>query len=499
MTTRMLQGLLDERAYDHDTDDIHVIETHISWVVCTGPFVYKIKKPVDLGFLDFSTLEKRRFYCHEELRLNHVLAAELYLDVVAITGTPEHPHVAGRGAAIEYAVKLRQFDQDCEFDRLLADGRLKEHHIDEAVDTIVGFHDSTPRLEHTVTGFAETTHRPVRENYRQAGKHKLPPAQQERLEKLRQWHDAQFTGLAAAIEERLTAGFVRECHGDLHLGNIVYYHEKVILFDRLEFDPQLRFIDVINEIAFMLMDLEARGQQRLAHRFLSRWLQRSGDYAGLYLLDYYKCYRSMVRAKVALIQNNEAEFLRYLTLAETCTKQRATALILTHGLSGSGKSTISQPLAPLINAIIIRSDVERKRHLREFSTELYGTEATRQTYNLLAAAAEAIIYAGYSAIVDATFLKKEQRQLFMAIAQRLNRTCIILDFQAPRELMVHWINERIEKGNDVSDATVDILDQQIRNQEALTENERRHTLVVDTSRNVEVADLASAILACIDR
>jgi len=495
----MIQGLLDARAYSHDTHDIHVIETHISWVICTGSFVYKIKKPVDLGFLDFSTLEKRRFYCHEELRLNKALAAELYLDVVGITGTAERPHMAGRGTAFEYAVRLRQFDPACQFDRLLADGKLEEHHIDDVADTIVRFHEITPRLKHAENGFAETVHKPVQENYRQADRHKLTLGQRERINKLRQWHDALFIELRPTIEERLGTGFVRECHGDLHLGNIVYYHDKVILFDRLEFDPHLRFIDVINEIAFLLMDLEAHGEQKLAHRFLSTWLQYSGDYASLYLLNYYKGYRSMVRAKVALIQNNEAEFLRYLTLAESCTEKRTSALILTHGLSGSGKSTITRPLAPLINAIIVRSDVERKRHLQSVSTDLYGAEATRQTYSLLAAAAEAIICAGYNAIVDATFLRTRQRQLFIAVAQRLKRPCIILDFQAPRELLVHWINERIEQGNDVSDATVDILDQQIRNQEPLTENEQALTISVDTSRSVTITELANTILTRIDQ
>ena len=498
MTTRLIQALLNDRAYDHDTRDIHVIETHISWVICTGSYVYKIKKPVDLGFLDFSSLDKRRYYCHEELRLNQILAPELYLDVVAITGTPEHPHMAGHGTAIEYAVKLKQFDTACQFDRLLADSKLDEHHIDEVVDTIVRFHENTPRLKHSENGFANTAHKPVRENYRQADRYKLTMDQRERVNKLRQWHDAAFARLSPIIEQRLADGYVRECHGDLHLGNIVYYQNKVILFDRLEFDPQLRFIDVINEIAFLLMDLEAHRQQGLAHRFLSAWLQRSGDYAGLYLLDYYKCYRSMVRAKVALIQGSEAEFLRYLALAETCTRERFAALILTHGLSGSGKSTITRPLAPLINAIIVRSDIERKRHLQGVSPDLYGTEATRQTYSLLATAAEAIIGTGYHAIVDATFLKAQQRQLFMDLAQRLKRPCIILDFQAPRELLVHWINERMEKGTDVSDATVEILDQQIRNQEPLTEYEQQHALTVDTSQNIEIADLASAVMSYID-
>lgn len=498
MATSMIQGLLDQRAYPHPTDTIQVIETHISWVVCTGTFAYKIKKPVNLGFLDFSTLENRRFYCHEELRLNRILAPQLYLDVVSITGTVGQPHMDGQGTPIEYAVKLRQFDPACQFDNLLKDGQLAAHHIDDVVETLVLFHANTERLNDDRSGFADSVHQPVRENYHQALSRELSPDLQQRLLRLRDWHDAEFSRLRSTIENRLTNGFIRECHGDLHLGNIVYYEKQVLLFDRLEFDPQLRFIDVINEIAFLLMDLEAHGQQELGHRFISRWLQHSGDYAGLYLLNYYKCYRSMVRAKVALIRNDSAEFLRYLQLAEKSASPRNSALILTHGLSGSGKSTITQPLAPLINAIIVRSDVERKRHLQGQFADLYSSQATRQTYELLASAAAAIISAGYHALIDATFLKREQRQQFLTLARQLNVPCIILDFQAPRELLIEWINDRIARGSDVSDANVAVLEQQISNQEQLTTDEKRLSLIIDTSHRVDVTRLATVVQARIN-
>jgi len=493
MTAKIIQALLDARAYDHVTHDIHVLETHISWVVCTGTYAYKIKKPVDLGFLDFSTLEKRRYYCHEELRLNKLLAPELYLDVIAITGTPESPHVNGREPAIEYAVQLKQFDADNQLDKLLAAGKLEERHIDELVQTIIDFHTKTRRIELTGDDRIAATHAPVLENYLQVNNYELSPDQYVRLNILKQWHDAEFFRLKRLIEQRFNDGFIRECHGDLHLGNIVVFQNRIRLFDRLEFDEQLRSIDVINDIAFLLMDLEAHEQYGLAHRFLSAWLLHCGDYTSLYMLNYYKAYRAMVRAKVAIIQGKETDFQRYLNLAESYAKEHPTALLLTHGLSGSGKSTIAHSLAPLINAFISRSDVERKRHLQDVYPELYGTEATRHTYTLLASAAEAITNAGYNAIVDATFLKQQQRQAFLDLAHRLGIPCIILDFQAPRKLLEQWIRERRQAGVDVSDATLAVLDQQIREQQPLVSDERLISLVVDTSRDVDIATLANRV------
>jgi predicted kinase len=201
----------------------------------------------------------------------------------------------------------------------------------------------------------------------------------------------------------------------------------------------------------------------------------------------------MVRAKVALIQGQAADFSRYLSLSETYARERTRGLLLTHGLSGSGKSTITRKLAPAIEALIVRSDVERKRQLSGVYADLYGSTATRQTYALLANAAQAIISAGYHAIIDATFLKQEQRQTFIELARRLDCPCLILDFQAPRELLEQWIRERLQDGHDVSDANLAVLEQQIRTQQPLTKAEQHYVMTIDTSRDVDIAALAQAV------
>jgi len=388
---------------------------------------------------------------------------------------------------------MTQFDINQQFDRLLKSRCLAHSHIESLIGIIVAFHSRTKTATESCFGDAVQTHLPVHQNYQQINSQDLSTEAKLQIDRLLRWHNHLFSSLKDTINTRKSNGFVRECHGDLHLGNIAYFNNKVVIFDRLEFDENLRNIDVINEIAFLIMDIEACQRPDLANYCLNQWLSLTGDYASLHLLNYYKAYRSMVRAKVALLGGSREQFKTYLELTERYAHAKQQALIFTHGLSGSGKSSITQTLALELNAVIVRSDVERKRHFAEELNTIYNDDTTQKTYDILATACADIINSGLNAIIDATFLQQAHRQQFIALARRLECPCIILDFHAPTEQLEQWIIERNKRGNDVSDATVEVLHKQIQSQEQLSAEELRMAISIDTSHNIDVNALANSV------
>jgi hypothetical protein len=504
--------MLDPAWYDHPVESCRLIETHISWVLLTGDYAYKVKKPLDLGFLDFSTLAKRRLYCEEELRLNRRLAPSLYLEVVAITGSAEAPVLGGEGEPIEYAVKMVQFPQAAQLDRMLAVGRLRPEQLDAFARRVAEFHRQAA-VAGSDTPFGEPAQvwQPMAENFAQIRERISGADALESLSALAQWSEARFTELSPLLRQRKAGGFIRECHGDMHLRNLAWIDEAPIAFDGIEFNPNLRWIDVVSEIAFLVMDLQDRGEAPLAQRFLNGYLERSGDYDGLALLRLYLVYRALVRAKVAAIRldqpdmgpaqrdDAEAEFARYLSLAEGYTRKPSPTLLLTRGLSGSGKTTLTQPLLERLPAIRIRSDVERKRLFGLLAEEdghaapaegIYSAEATDKTYRRLLTLAEGMLAAGHSVIVDATFLKREQREPFRRLATQSGVGFAILDMRAPAETLRQRLRQR--KG-DASDADLAVLAHQLEHYGPLDEYERRDEVAVDTGREVDIEALLQQI------
>lgn len=475
-----------------------IIETHISWVLLAGDFAYKIKKAVDFGFLDFSTLEKRRYYCAEELRLNRRLSPQLYLDVVAITGSADAPILGGAGETIEYAVKMRRFPQAAQLDVMLASGALLPAHIDEIARKLATFHQNTAIAgADSPYGIPEAVHQPARQNFAQIRSKLIAPADLEKLRQLEAWSENEFRRLESVFSERKQQGFIRECHGDLHLANLVLFEGEIAPFDCIEFNANLRWIDVVSEIAFLAMDLHDKKRPDLAWRLLNAYLEQTGDYHGLALLRYYLAYRALVRAKVACLRSATAiaegaalEGCRdYLNLAESFTRQAHPAIIITHGLSGSGKTTLGGEIATTLGAIRIRSDIERKRlyglraNERSGSTVdggLYTAEGHQRTYAKLAELALAIVAAGYPVIVDAAFLKKAERAAFQRIAEDSRIPYAILDFQAPVEVLRQRIREREQMGTDASEATQAVLERQLASAEPLTADETRRSMRIDT-------------------
>jgi hypothetical protein len=479
----IIDGLLAPEAYPHAVvTPIRVAETHISWVLLTGAYAYKIKTPLQLSFLDYSTPELRRRCCEEEVRLNSRYAPDLYLGVATINGTPESPRIDGAGEVLEHAVRMRQFDPRDELDALVAARAVDASELATLGEHVARFHAAATAVDPASTfGSAETVRRVISDNF--AELQRLPEAGRwtDALTILRRWVDETHALLGSRIEQRRETGRVRECHGDLHCGNVVRWQGSLTPFDGIEFDPALRFIDVTNDVAFLTMDLAMHGRADLRRAFLQAWTETLGDFGGLPLLAYFETYRALVRAKVAALRalqerdgsperSRDCDAAgRYLDWAAERTRRTSGGLVLTCGLSGSGKTWIARELASKLHALHVRSDVERKRLAGLGALEdsrsppdggIYTREFTVRTYQRLEECAADALAGGESVIIDAAFLKRDERRRMLALARARSVPAAILHCVAPREVLRSRLERRALSGADASEAGVSILDQQ---------------------------------------
>ncbi len=502
-TARLIDSLSRADAYPHPVDRVEVLETHISYVLLAGEYAYKIKKPVNLGFLDFSTLEARRRCCAEELRLNRRTAPDLYLASVRITGSATAPVLDGEGPAIEHAVKMRRFAQDALLDRMAKRGDLSPPLVEAIARKIAAFHATVAIAgPDSPFGTPGRVMEPPRDNFDHLRALVGESPDVPQLERLRAWTDREGERLAPVFADRKRAGFVRECHGDLHLGNIALIGGDPTPFDCIEFNADLRWVDAMNEVAFLVMDLADHRLPNLAIRCLNAYLEATGDYAGLAVLPYYMVYRAMVRAKIACIRAQqpglageakaeiENEYRGYFHLAEQLSHRGSAGLTLTHGLSGSGKTTVAGALAERFGAICLRSDVERKRLFGLDPTArtasavgggIYDPEATRRTYARLADLARTVLAAGWPAIVDATFLRGTERAAFRSLARELAVPIVIVACTAPYAELRRRILAREQARTDASEASLSVLARQRDAGEPPSQEEVRDTIVFDTS------------------
>lgn len=468
-----------------------LIETHISWVLVAGVDAYKLKKPLDLGFLDFSTLERRRFCCEEEVRLNRRLAPQTYLGVVPVVGDPSAPHLGGEGPVLDWAVHMRAFPPEATLDRAQS---LSAGQIDAIADTVARFHaeiEAAPA--DSPYGTPERVMHPVRENFYQICEQRPPPEALALLETIERWSEAEFARLEGHFLARKREGWVRECHGDLHLGNIAWVDGRPLIFDCIEFNPALRYIDVVSEVAFLTMDLTSRGHVDLAWRFLNRWLEHTGDYAGLDALVFYQVYRAMVRAKVDFIHAGQGDAsaanaaMAYLEFAERLTRPRRPALLLMHGVTGCGKTTLSQQILQTLGAVRLRSDVERKRLFGLGPLEdssripggIYNEEASRRTFERIEALGRGLLGAGFRVIADATFLRRQHREPLIRAAQALGVPWFILSLKTDAAALRERVARRAQARTDASEATLDVLEKQLQELEHFAADEAAQVIVFD--------------------
>jgi aminoglycoside phosphotransferase family enzyme/predicted kinase len=518
----LIAALLRPDAYPHAVSEpIRVAETHISWVLLTGDFAYKIKKPIKLSFLDYSTLERRRQLCEEELRLNRRLAPGLYVGVSAIGGTPGLPRIDCAGPPLEYAVRMRQFAPGDELSALLATSAVTPDDVAALGAGVARFHAAAAAAPAgSDYGCADTAHRVTMDNFTEL--RALPEAAgwESQLSALESRVSALHRDLRTLMDERRAVGRVRECHGDLHCGNVVRWSGTLTPFDGIEFEPALRFIDVINDIAFLTMDLAERGRVDLRRSVLQAWAETSGDWNGLPLLPYYEAYRALVRAKVDALRALQLESgspvraaaitdcRRYLDWAAARVAARRPMLLVTCGLSGSGKTRLARRLAAHLGALHLRSDVERKRLAGLAAHEdsrsppdagIYTLEFNDRTYGRLRDCAAAALAAGEPVIVDAAFLRSHERRSFLALARGRNAAFAIVHCHAPDAVLRDRVSARAVARNDASEAGLDVLARQPSYWEAFGDDEQPHVVAVDTSDTSAVAAATTTLAALTER
>ncbi|MEQ8914672.1 MAG: AAA family ATPase [Pseudomonadales bacterium] len=477
-----MAGLLQADAYPHPCDPPQLIETHISWILLTGSYAYKLKKPVKLDFVDFSTLARREHFCREEVRCNRAFAPSLYRDVVRVVRCADGTvAVDGEGVVLEWAVRMRQFDGEQQLDRLLAAGALTLEPLQRFGRELAERHAARPARPLSDRDLEPLVLAPMRDNVtvlRRLRNRVGALAQQQAL--LERVAAAMEMAMARARPQLLgrMSHSIRECHGDLHLANLVLLDGVVTAFDCLEFDPALRWIDPMSDVAFLYMDCCVRGRADLAYAFVDGYLDASGDYDGARLLPLYAAYRAMVRAKVAAIRATQddaatasslPDLLDYLRWAERLQSREPGRLVLTCGLSGSGKSYLAQRLAARLPALRLRSDVARKR-LAGLTPDtaagaavgegLYRPGFSDAVYDGLADTAEALLAAGDDVLVDAAFLEAGRRARFLAIAERHGVPGVVLWCDAPVALLRERVTARAAAGQDPSDADLAVLARQ---------------------------------------
>jgi len=492
--------LLHAEAFPHTVERLEMRETHISWVILTGPFAYKIKKPVKFEFLDASTLELRRHLCEEELRLNRRYAADLYVDVVPIVRVNGRIAVGAAGPAIEYAVRMKQFDAASELLALLKANNVAQDEILALAELLAGFH-----LHATVargTGTHPMTQQPyeaVLDNLTQLIAHMAPVEPSAVLDPLIDWTYDNARALEQSFQLRADSGFIRECHGDLHAANIVRWQGHLIPFDCIEFNPRFRCIDVMNDLSFLVMDLVSHHRIDLAFTLLSRYLEVTGDYEGIPLLRFYAAYRALVRAKVDALAAEQSpqqanalrdRLLQRIHNAADWTAPQRPILILMHGPSGSGKSWLSERLVPKLAAIRVRSDVERKRlaGIAPYASAaaghqqgIYSEEFSHRTYGRLVDCVENCLRAGFNTVVDAAFLDAADRELFWSLALRLRAICIVVSCHGEQAMLAERVMQRSHARKDASDADLEVLNVQLRDLQPFSASEQKHVIVIDTS------------------
>jgi len=493
----LITALLEPQRYPGAVAQVTLVETHISWVLLAGAFAYKLKKPVKLAFLDYSTLALRHQACLDELRLNRRFAPDIYLDVLPLFNTPQDPQWEGAGEPIDYLVRMHRFDESGRLDRVCARGELQPAHLSDLATTLVAFHAaaaSAPAASRF--GTPDQVMALARDNFTDLTflLPQLPVLSSARVQAslaaLAAWTEAQGQTLADLMLARKRAGRVREGHGDLHLGNLVLIDGQVRLFDCIEFNDDLRWLDVTSDIAFTWIDLQAHAQPGLANWFVNEVLSRSGDLEAALLLRFYAVYRCLVRAKVAAIRARQtqspgdaADMQAEIAQAQALANPPAAHLLITHGLSGCGKTWLTDRLLQCdsqASSLRLRADVERK-HLfgldllaasgSGVNTGIYTPEAHARTYDHLHGWAGAWLRAGWSVVVDATFLQRAERDRFRTLAQRAGVAFGILAPQATPAQLRERIQARSRQGQDASEASLEVLAQQLHQLEPLQPDE----------------------------
>ena len=497
---------------------IKIIQTHISFVVLTEKYAYKVKKPVNFGFLDFSTLDKRKLFCKEELRLNSRLCPQIYEEVVTFTETSDGKHLElnGSGPIVEYAVKMNQFSQEHIMTVLLNNHKITNDHLDELISSLVQFYSSSKNSEEIASyGSIDAVKQNIDENFEQTFDKIGLTITKNKFECIKQANEEFFTYKKDDVIKRKVNGFIKSCHGDLHSGNIVLLNNSLCVFDCIEFNKRFRYIDVASDIGFFAMDLDFRGFPYLSSYLIAQYIEKSNDKTILTVLNLYKSYRAYVRGKVLGFQLDDPHIeesrkqsllkeismyfdlsLYYASLMNIQVNIRNPIVFMMSGLTGTGKSTVAEKLSIDYDAAIINTDIVRKedagmdkyeRHLDSPNQGLYSPEKVHFTYEKVIEKARSELRNGNNVVLDATFQKQEHRKMAKQLSQEFGAVFIPVFCTCPESVAKEWLDERL-KSKSVSDGRWEIYQLQKESFDMFTDDEQ--PVIIDTSESKLTNQLA---------
>ncbi len=477
----MVDDLLKVDRYESRPEAVELVQTHASWVFLAGDYVYKVKKPVDYGFLDFSTPAKRLFCCEEELRLNRRLGGDYYLRVEKVVQREGGYFFGGDGRIVDYAVVMRRLPEAFLMRNLLARDRLEVKQVESLVDLLQKFYKQAEIFNNGNFGSLKNVSFDVEENFSQTEVFINDTILTRDFEQIVKFSREFLTDHSKLFARRVKDGFIREGHGDLHMEHVCLPPDgPPVVYDCIEFNQRFRRLDVVNDIAFLAMDLEVNNRFDYAAFFLEQCQEKLGSMYAPELLFFYKCYRAYVRGKVwSFISSDSAldnEALseaqnragRYFQLAAIYAAPKPVGIILLAGVSGSGKSYLAKALENLWGVTVLRSDVVRKELsgvagqsvVAPFGKGIYTRDMTVKTYTEMAKQTAAILSRGGMVVIDASNLKCVDRKLFYEVAQAAGVSARLVVCRAPRPVIEENLKKRAQTGNDASDADISIARRQ---------------------------------------
>jgi aminoglycoside phosphotransferase family enzyme/predicted kinase len=503
MLPKLVEALLESKAYPEATGKIELVQTQMSFVFLTDEFVYKVKKAVNLGYLDYTSLDKRQFYCQKEVELNRRLCPEVYLGVVPITQHMGAIWVAGKGKVIEYAVKMRRLPQEVMMDVLLADNRVSPQMVTKVAQKLAAFHQQAETSANiSAFGDIKAITQNTDENFAQTEKYIGITISRESYQHIKDYTDSFMEENVSLFDGRIKEGRIRDCHGDLHAAHICFT-DGICIYDCIEFNDRFRYCDVASEIAFLAMDLDHYGRADLSRSLVNAYVDESRDKELPELLGFYKCYRAYVRGKVESFKLDDPYIApaekghtleiatSYFDLAHAYTNS-GPVLFITTGLVGTGKTTLAQALAKRLGLVVISSDVTRKQlasipitehRFEKFDSGIYSPESSRKTYDKMFSEAKHVLSDGGSVILDASFIKAEQRLKAKRLAEEMGADFFIIECTLDEESIKQRLAQRREQ-ETTSDGRWEIYQPQKKVFEPVVEELPQKHVIIDTSKPV---------------
>lgn len=501
MLPSLIEDLLRPEAYPDHPHEIFLKQTHLSYLFFTPDHVYKIKKPVDFGFLDFTSINKRLFYCQREVELNRRLCPHIYLDVVKVTREGKRFRIEGSGDPTEFAVKMKRLPADRMLSELLKHDKVTEAMIGTIAEKVAGFHNVAKTApEISSYGDISVIRQNTEENFSQIAPFVNRTIDKSQYAILADYTRQMLRDRALSFIGRANHGHIRDCHGDIHAENICV-SDQIYIYDCIEFNDRFRYSDTISDIAFLIMDLEVNGFRRYAKILRDVYQEASRDDGLESLLDFYKIYRAVVRGKVNSFRIDEEEVPEEEKLEAALTAQNYFGLachyaegsrplyLVVNGLTGTGKSMLARGLASRTGASVISSDIVRKElaglspetpQPEEYGKGIYSEEMTSKTYAEMFERAKQALSLGESVILDATFITDELREEAVAAGMRTGIEPLFIECRCPEEIVFRRLRERYRKKKSISDGRWETYQRQKqRLSERYPENAR--VVTVDTS------------------